>query len=130
MEQIKKRYIELFGLEPIIEPLTHLEQALSVKFPVDFVQICEFWNGGIVGGVSLLAPTKGGDASNIFDETIRLQESIKLPSGVIVLADPSESLILYDLRTNRDSSGQIFWVVSNKQPEHYVNRMPTMIKYT
>jgi hypothetical protein len=51
--QLRDQYIILFGQEPAKDGvLDQIERELDVVLPTDFREICSFYSGGIVGGIS------------------------------------------------------------------------------
>jgi len=113
VDQLKSRYIELFGDEPTSDGvLDQIETQLDVNIPSDFRDISGFYSGGTVGGISHHAIAAEGPATNIVSETIRLRKSIDLPRSMLVLAEPPESLIV--LATERSGTHPaVIWLDSS-----------------
>ncbi len=102
---LRQRYAALFGVEPSKDgAIADLESSLGITLPDDVKAISQFYSGGIVGGISHNAFDGSGRAANIVKETLRLRAAIELPNRFIVLAEPSESLIVRDVE-----SGVVTW---------------------
>lgn len=98
---LKQKYIALYGTEGCTaEELLRIEAALDVQLPDDFKMISEFYNGGFLGGISHHEIATHGEATNIVQETLRIRKAIGLNKAFIVLAEPSGSLIVLDVRGN------------------------------
>lgn len=99
--ELKKKYIALYGAEGCAaEELLRVEDALNVQLPDDFKMISEFYSGGFLGGISHHEIAAHGEATNIVQETLRIRGAIGLNKAFIVLAEPSGSLIVLDVRGN------------------------------
>lgn len=89
---LKQRYITYFPAEGTAKTqLDEIEKTLGIRLPETFRDICVFYSSGFLGGISHFA-IPGDCEPNIKGETLRLRESIGLPSRFIVLAEPLESL--------------------------------------
>jgi hypothetical protein len=108
-DELRKRYVSLFGLEPTeAAELDRMEAQLGVPLPQDFRKIAEFYNGGIIGGISHNTIATCGPSTNITDETKRLRQAIGLPHSFLVLAEPPESLIVMNTSRTSGSLGVIW----------------------
>ena len=93
---IKERYNLLFPDDSItLDTPTIIEQRLQVTLPDDFKEIASFFNGGLIGGISIFSydqmmPT------NIIEETLRLREGVQFPHSFLFLAEPAGSMIVLD----------------------------------
>ena len=99
IKDLENKYVSMYGNEGcpagIIETI---ENALALKLPDDFKQVSCFYSGGLLGGISHHEIALESAAATITEETLRLRESIGLDNKYIVLAEPSESLIVMDTR--------------------------------
>jgi len=92
---LEVRYAKIHGGEGCQpDVLLSIEKLLGVKLPSDFVAIAKFYSGGLLGGISHHDVGIDGDATNIVRETFRLRQAVDLTPEFIVLAEPSESLIV------------------------------------
>lgn len=99
--ELKKKYIALYGAEGCAaEELLRVEDALNVQLPDDFKMISEFYSGGLLGGISHHHLATHSEATNIIQETLQIRDAIGLNKAFIILAEPSGSLILLDVRGN------------------------------
>jgi hypothetical protein len=106
IQELNKRYTNLYPSDGIDESiLRKIEDILKITLPKDFRQITNFYSGGLLGGISIFAVAFEGITPNIVEETIRLRNTIKLPSCFIVLAEPPESLIVMDT----ENTPSIIW---------------------
>jgi hypothetical protein len=106
IQELNKRYTNLYPSDGIDESiLRKIEDILKITLPKDFRQITNFYSGGLLGGISIFAVAFEGITPNIVEETIRLRNTIKLPSRFIVLAEPPESLIVMDT----ENTPSIIW---------------------
>lgn len=97
--ELKEKYIELYGAEGCSPgELAKIETALNVQLPYDFKKISEFYSGGFLGGISHHEIATHGEATNIVQETLRIREATGLNNEFIVLAEPSGSIIVLDVR--------------------------------
>lgn len=97
IHDLKNRYTQLYESDGVEEGvLNRIEGILKIKLPEDFREIADFYSGGLLGGISGFAFAYEDITPNIVEETLRLRNSIKLPSRFIVLAEPPESLIVMD----------------------------------
>ena len=111
-DQLRTRYIELFGEEPTTDGvLDQIQAQLGVTIPRDFRTISSFYSGGMVGGISHHAIATQGPATNVVTETLRLRESIALPHSLLVLAEPVESLVILATDHSR-SQPAVIWIDS------------------
>lgn len=95
--ELKSRYFAICGAEPCSENELHnIEKALGLKLPSDFKQVSRFYSGGLLGGISHHEIAASGNASNVVDETLRIRAAIGLERHYVVLAEPSESIIVLD----------------------------------
>ncbi|EMR06532.1 hypothetical protein C772_01427 [Bhargavaea cecembensis DSE10] len=96
MQQLKPRYTKLYPNEGTIRrKLEETERVLGIWFPVTFMETSSFYSGGLLGGISHFSIPDDREP-NIKGETLRLRESIGLPSRFVVLAEPPGSLIVMD----------------------------------
>ncbi|EPM54080.1 hypothetical protein A264_08416 [Pseudomonas syringae pv. actinidiae ICMP 19071] len=94
---LKEKYKLHYDLESgSKEAIESLEKKLGIKLPLDFKKIAMFYNGGLLGGISHHAISSETNPLNIVDETLRLRKAINLAAEFIVLAEPSESVIVLD----------------------------------
>lgn len=97
LEELKERYLNLQpsdGVDNVV--LLEIERELNVNLPKDFCAIASFYSGGYLGGISNYSFSSNYGSTNIIQETIRLRNVISLPLRYVVLAEPSESLIVMD----------------------------------
>jgi len=107
--ELPSRYLALFGAEPTPEhEITHIEESLGVCLPQDFKDVSSVYCGGILGGISHFAFTRGGPAANIVNETQRLRAAVHLPKCFVALAEPPGSLIVLNTSTSNPSSAVIW----------------------
>jgi len=96
---LKGKYIELYGVEGCsTEELAKIEDALNVQLPHDFKKISEFYSGGFFGGISHHEIAIRSEAANIVQETLTIRQAAGLNNKFIVLAEPSGSIIVLDVR--------------------------------
>jgi hypothetical protein len=108
IQELKKRYENLFPIEGVEDHiLVKIEKMLNIELPDDFRKIASFYSGGLLGGISHFAIAFEGITPNIVEETARLRAAINLPSRFMVLAEPSESLIVMDTKAKNKSS--VIW---------------------
>lgn len=106
IQELEKRYTQLYPRDGVDESvLQRVESILKLKLPEDFCQIANFYSGGLLGGISSFAVATQDITPNIVEETIRLRNAINLPSRFIVLAEPTESLIVMDT----ENTPSIIW---------------------
>lgn len=111
MKEIESRYIALFKREPSsLGAIERIEKSLSIILPNDFKSISKFYSGGILGGKAHYAIECGGPADNIGHETLRLRSAVNLPSNMIAIAEPAESLIVMETHPQADISTNIIWL--------------------
>ena len=79
---------------------------MSLKLSQGFREIALFFRGGFLGGKSHHAIANGGPANNIVEETLRLRNAIGLPARFVVIAEPSESLIVME---NGKDGSRVIW---------------------
>lgn len=97
VERLKTRYLKIRKKDGIKkQDLAYIEDVLEVKLPEDFKKISTFYNGGCLSIIDHYC-FKEGKANNIIEETRRLRAAVNLPKHFIVLAEPSESLIVMDV---------------------------------
>ena len=97
--EMKKRYEALYSDDGINnDELIEIEKMLEIELPETFCEILTFFSGGYLGSISNYSFSRVGNSLNIIDETIRLRESVNLPTRFVVLAEPSESLIVMDTK--------------------------------
>lgn len=95
--KLKKRYLKFAEEDGIEEQeIENVEHILGLTLPNDFKEISRFFCGGCLGIVENYRFTQG-KWNNIIDETKRLREEVNLPLKFVVLAEPSESLIVMDV---------------------------------
>ena len=124
-DNMRERYISLFGEEPAHDSaLEAIQSALDVTLPDDVKKIAEFYCGGILGGISHNSLEATGPATNVVDETQRLRRTINLPHRFIVLAEPSESLIVLDCESNATGGPAVIWCDANDVGR--VDHVPSM----
>ncbi|MEK5206690.1 SMI1/KNR4 family protein [Psychrobacillus sp. FSL H8-0510] len=104
--EMKKSYETLFPEDGINNAeLTEIEKKLEIELPESFCEISTFFSGGYLGSISNYSFTRVDSSLNIIDETIRLRETVNLPTRFVVLAEPSESLIVMDTK----STPSVIW---------------------
>jgi hypothetical protein len=86
--------------------INEIQKELNLQLPPDFCEISEFYSGGMLGDVSLFSFIRINNAENIIDETIRLRKTSGLPHEYIVLAEPSESIIVL----NTQNKPTVLWI--------------------
>jgi len=97
---MRQQYVELFGDEGVSATVVNeIERQLGVALPNDVKEISKFYGGGILGGISHHAFAIG-PADNVVQETLRLRDAIGLPHRYIVLAEPTDSLVVLDCEAN------------------------------
>lgn len=97
--EMKKRYEALYSDDGINnEELIEIEKMLEIELPENFCEVSTFFSGGYLGSISNYSFSRVGNSLNIIDETIRLREFVNLPTRFVVLAEPSESLIVMDTK--------------------------------
>ena len=107
---LKKRYLELFGFEPTgLSNLQTIQESLGLSLPIDFREIAAFYRGGMVGGISHYSIEPSGPPPNVAEETLRLRTAIGLPHSMVVLAEPTESLIVMDTAADCGSP-EVIWL--------------------
>lgn len=95
IDTLRERYIAEYGREACeANTISKIESVLEVELPEDFKKICEFYSGGLLGGISHHEISNTGDATNLCDETLRLRKAISLDKEFVVIAEPPESLIV------------------------------------
>lgn len=95
---LKDRYDAIYGCEAVGEGvISKIEAELDLTLPSDFKEIFLFYSGGFLGGVSHHETACVGDATNIVQETIRLRDVIGLGHNFVVIAEPSESLMVLNV---------------------------------
>ncbi|RMR08293.1 hypothetical protein ALP94_00655 [Pseudomonas savastanoi pv. glycinea] len=95
---MKERYLSLYKADTSsAEDIRGAENSLGVRLPEDFKEIATFYTGGFLGGISHHAMFSATNPLNIVSETLRLRKSINLGMEYIVLAEPSESLIVMNV---------------------------------
>ena len=95
---LKERYELIFGAEPSGDRvISKIEDQLGITLPSDFKAISKFYSGGLIGQISHHEIACDGAATNIVKETLRLRNAIGLKKNFVVLAEPSESLIVLNL---------------------------------
>lgn len=98
IDRLKEKYTEIYGVEACpVEALNFLEKELGLKVPDDFKEISRFYSGGLLGGISHYEIAGSEVATSIVQETLRLRGAIGLNKEYIVLAEPSESLIVLNV---------------------------------
>lgn len=92
---IRERYDLLFT-DDVIAPqaVARIEQQLQLQLPDDFKEIASFYNGGLIGGISIFS--YNDHHPNLIEETLRLRKDIQLPHSFLFLAEPAESMIVLD----------------------------------
>lgn len=98
ISSLKSRYDAIYGSEPCGDGvIADCEEKLGIKLPAEFKEIATFYSGGFLGGISHHEIASIGEAPNIVQETLRLRESIGLGGSYVVIAEPSESLIVLNV---------------------------------
>lgn len=106
IEELKERFLQLQESDGIGElDLNEIERTLDIKLPLDFRQIAMFYSGGYLGGISNYSFSNKDNSTNIIEETNRLRRDINLPQRFVVLAEPSESIIVMDT----ENTPSIIW---------------------
>ncbi|MGH6951178.1 MAG: hypothetical protein ACREH4_09910 [Vitreimonas sp.] len=111
MSSLQSRYEALTGSNPIAPAfLRRLETELGVSLPASFVAAAAFFDGT---GMALppLHPMDGGASGNVLAETQRLRGAVNLPRRFLVLAEPSEGLVVLDCE-----GGQVIWCDASDVP--------------
>ncbi len=99
INSLKQRYDAIYGSEPCGDGvISEIETNLDVQLPSDFKRVSDFYSGGFLGGISHHEIAGTGEATNIVRETLRLRESIGLAENYVVVAEPSESLIVLNTK--------------------------------
>lgn len=95
IQSIRERYDLLFT-DDVIAPqaVAQIEQQLQLQLPDDFKEIASFYNGGLIGGISIFS--YNDHHPNIIEETLRLRKDIQLSRSLLFLAEPAESMIVLD----------------------------------
>jgi hypothetical protein len=107
IEELKKGYLNLFPADGISkDAINEIQKELNLQLPQDFCEISEFYSGGMLGDVSLFSFIRINNAENIIDETLRLRKTVRLPHEYIVLAEPSESIIVL----NTQNKPIVLWI--------------------
>ena len=97
INELRARYENLLPVDGIKEgKINEIQTSLNVCLPKDFCEIASFYSGGLLGGISIYSFENADNDMNIVGETLRLRSSIKLPLRFVVLAEPTESLIVMD----------------------------------
>lgn len=95
IQSIKKRYDLLFTDDMITPQVAaKIEQQLQLQLPDDFKEIASFYNGGLLGGISIFS--YNDHHPNLIEETLRLRKDIQLSHSLLFLAEPAGSMIVLD----------------------------------
>lgn len=78
--------------------ITEIETNLGIQLPDDFKEVAKFYSGGFLCSISHHEIASFGEATNIVRETLRLRESIGIADNYLVIAEPSESLIVLNTK--------------------------------
>ncbi len=98
IQKLKEHYTRIYGNEPVrTDTLKIIEDKLGIELSPDFKEIAGFYSGGFLGGISHHAIAAEGAATNIVDETLRIRKAIGLVDSFVVIAQPSESLIVLNV---------------------------------
>lgn len=110
LESLRNRYLALYG-EESSDPnaISSLEKALNVSIPKDFTFISTFYRGGMVGGIEHLAIAPDTTSESILTETKRVRSAIELDRSLIILAEPSESVIVLDCSDSVEPASRVIW---------------------
>jgi hypothetical protein len=110
IRRLRERYFTLVGEEPAnAGAIPTIEKRLNLTLPDDIKAISEFYSGGFLGGISHYAIAVGGPADNVLDETIRLRVSIAFPDRLLVLAEPPESIIVLNCKSETAHEPAVIW---------------------
>lgn len=91
---LKKRFLKLEETDPVLSThIQKIETKLSVTFPDDFKEICQFHAGNTLGMIEHFHIGATEINPNILDETLRLRAAIGLPKNFVFLAEPPASVI-------------------------------------
>lgn len=125
INSLKNRYVAMNGHRRISNDMLRSIQAeLGLVLPLDFMQITEFYDGSGFNVLPLYSLAGNAPKMNPVNETLRLRESVQLPSNWLVLGEPPESLLLMDCA----NGGKVLWLDAvdvarissnsfNKEPE-------------
>ncbi|MBE0464325.1 MAG: SMI1/KNR4 family protein [Halomonadaceae bacterium] len=106
INNLRTRYEAIYGSEPCNDfAIFEIEEKLGIRLPEDFKEISTFYSGGLLGGISHHEIANISEATNIVQETLRLRHSIGLLDCYVVIAEPSESLIVL----NTDEQPAVIW---------------------
>lgn len=130
INSLKHRYDAIYGGEPCDDGVVpNIESALGIKLPSDFKDISLFYSGGLLGGISHHEIACVSHATNIVKETVRLRESVGLGNGFVVIAEPSESLIVL----NVEGKPSVIWCdaveVGNLNAKNFMSQPDTWESY-
>jgi len=112
---LRERYSRLKPIQGVdASTLDSIEHILQLHLPQDFRDIAAFSRGVVLGAVSLLLVSSDlDDDYTVVAATLRLRESVALPSHFLVLALEDESAVLLDCRP----SGVVWWADNQVVPE-------------
>lgn len=107
IDELRSRYVALNGTCPAsVQLLDDIESELQVDLPAEFRQVCKFFDGGGIDVIPLFSLAGNAPRLNPLHETLRLRAAVRLPSNLLVLAEPPESLILM----NCSDGGRVLWI--------------------
>ncbi len=116
LENLKTRFNLLFPSEKksgLTKNITNqIEQKLEIKLPSDFCCISQFFRGdnGPVFPSGMYSYNPLVSDWNICDQTITLKKSVRLPRNLIILAEPSESVIIMQIEDNLGITSKVYWL--------------------
>jgi len=113
-QELVQRYLQFADADPVTPAqLGHLEAQLNVVLPEDLKLIASVYSGGRqIGGLSIekiLADEPYGDVASC---THALRRSIQLPDRYLVLAEPPESLVVFETKAQATIETPVIWLAS------------------
>jgi hypothetical protein len=105
LTDMRQRYAAFFGEESLRDDaITELESSLGVILPDDVKAIAVFFRGDLLGGISHYSFDGSSPATNVVERTLSFRSAVDLPHRFLVLAEPAESVIVFDVE-----SGVVTW---------------------
>jgi hypothetical protein len=91
--------------------LTRIEERLGVVLPRDLKQIATTaYAGAMLACVDMYATSAESTGWSIVDATLALRDSVGLPNRYVVLAEPPESVILLETRSEEGEPAPVLWL--------------------